>query len=199
MSSTLQPMGDIAPIADAAKDNSTNDPLQKEYEEGKKSLENQEYGQAAVCLHNALVGFEENNNQSGIANASNQLGHLCLAREDYEKALLHYQKALKICDMSNDRMSVIAVLHKIIEAHEGLAQYDKAVNTCLDLLDHYHDNRNPQGTVDTLEKMAALYEASDLREKAADAYMTISSIHKNFGHRNSAAEYQKKAAELVAK
>jgi len=36
-----------------------SDPLQAEYEEGKKYLENQEYGQAAVALHMLLLVSEK--------------------------------------------------------------------------------------------------------------------------------------------
>ncbi len=198
MSSTVQPMNSITPM-ESSEGGKSKDPLQKEYEEGKKFLENNEHGQAAVFLHNALVGFEEKKDETRIANASNQLGHLCLARKDYEKALTHYQRAFEICDKSNDRMSIIAVLHKIVEAHKGLKQYNEAINTCLDLLDHYHDNRDPRGTVQTLEEMAEIYLADGQTGKAADAYRTISSIHKNFKHDKMASQFKDKAAELESK
>lgn len=197
MSSKVQPMNAIAPIENQ-KAVTSSDPVQKEYEEGKKFLENNEHGQAAVCLHNALVGFEEKKDESGIANASNQLGHLCLARKDYEKALNHYQRAFEICDKSNDRMSIIAVLHKVVQAHKGLKQYQDAIDSSLDLLDHYHDNRDPGGTVQTLEVMAEIYVEDGQKEQAADAYRTISSIHKNFKHDKMAAQFAEKASELVS-
>ncbi len=195
MSSTIQSMDSIGPMASSSS-GGRKDPLQEEYEKGRKYLDGKEYGQAAVCLHNALVGFEENKNDNGIANASNQLGHLCLARKDFKKALVHYRRAAAICDGSNDRMSVLAVLHKVVDAHRGLAEYNEAIRVCLDILDHYHDNRNPQGTVQTLETMAEIYLAGNQKEKAADAYRTISSIHKNFKHDRMAGEYLDKAIEL---
>jgi len=174
-----------------------SDPLQAEYEEGKKYLENQEYGQAAVALHNALVGFREKKDDTGIANASNQLGHVCFARSEYENALKHYQKAFEICDKSNDRMSVLAVLKKIVEAQKSLKQYDLAIESSLSILDHYQDNRDPQGTVTTLEEMAEIYLKTEKKEKAADTYRTIASIHKNFQHETIAAGFMKKAARLT--
>ena len=79
MSEKVQSLDSIGPMSDAAA-GSSSDPVQQEYEEGKKYLENQQHGQAAVALHNALIGFEEKDDENGIANASNQLGHLCLAR-----------------------------------------------------------------------------------------------------------------------
>jgi len=176
-----------------------SDPLQAEYEEGKRFLENGEYGQAAVALHNALIGFQEKNNESGVANASNQLGHVCLARSDYASALNHYQTALSVCEKCNDRMSVLAVLKKIVQVHQGLEQYDSAIKVCLEILDHYHDNRDPQGTVETMEKMAELYLQMGAEDKAADTYRTIASIHKNFKHQNIAAGFLKKAEELTGK
>ena len=75
MTDNLQTIDSIAG-AKTSETGKPSDPLQAEYEEGKKFFENQEYGQAAVALHNALVGFKEKNDEAGIANASNQLGHV---------------------------------------------------------------------------------------------------------------------------
>ncbi|BHH84321.1 tetratricopeptide repeat protein [Desulforhopalus sp. 52FAK] len=194
-SDNIQPLDAIAPMDDSKAKKET-DPVKAEYEEGKKFYENQSYGQAAVALHNALVGFQEKKDENGIANASNQLGHVCIARGEFESALTHYQKAYDICDKSNDRMSILAVMAKMIEANTGLERYDAAITLALDVLDHYQDNRDPQGSVDTLEKMADIYVAKGDKSKAADAYRTISSIHKNFKHDNIAAKYLEKAADL---
>lgn len=195
MSDKIQSLDSIAPIEES-KIEKPKDSVQAEYEEGKQFLENRNYGQAAVALHNSLVGFEANNNETGIANASNQLGHLCLAKEEYENALNHYQRAYEICDRLYDRMSILAVLLKMVEAHRGLKEYPKAITICIDILDHYQDNRDPQGTVKTLDIMAEIYIEAGEKNKAADAYRTISSIHKNFKHESMAESYLEKAAQL---
>lgn len=174
------------------------DSVKKEYAEGLRFLEQQEYGQAAVAFHNALVGFEQRQDETGIANGSNQLGHVCLLRNEYEAALKHYQRALIIVEKANDRMSTLAVLHKIVTAQKGLKKYDKAIAVCLDMLELYQDNRDPQGTVTTLETMAEIYQEDGQKGKAADAYKTIGSIHKNFRHDTMAAQYLEKAAQLEA-
>lgn len=181
---------------DKSKAKKESDPVKVDYEEGKAFLENKDYGQAAVALHNALVGFEEKGDESGIANASNQLGDVCLGREEFDSALTHYQRTLEICDKSNDRMSILSVMAKMVDANKGLEKYDVAVTLCLEILDHYQDNRDPQGTVDTLEGMADIYIAQREKSKAADAYRTISSIHKNFKHDNIAAKFIEKAEAL---
>lgn len=191
--SKLQSLDSIAPVGGSVP----KDEVAREYEEGKKHLERQEYGLAAVNLHNALVGYEEKGDEAGVANASNQLGHLCLARLEYDAAIKHYDRALQICDRANDRMSILAVLKKIVAARRGLKQYDEAIRNCLEMLDHYHDNRDPQGSVETLEEMAEIYLAAEQKEKAADTYRTMASIHKNFRHDGIAARYMQKADELV--
>lgn len=195
--STLQTLDSIGPLG-GGKADAPKDPVAKEYEEGKRFLDQREYSQAAVALHNALVGYEERGDDNGIANASNQLGHACLGRQEFAGALKNYERALAICTKANDRMSILAVSIKIVAAQKGLKQYDKAIATCLDMLDHYQDNRDPQGTVTTLEEMAEIYIISGQLEKAADAYRTVASIHKNFRHDNIAEGYLKKAAELAA-
>jgi tetratricopeptide (TPR) repeat protein len=174
----------------------SKDPVQNEYQDGLRFLEQHEYGQAALALHNALIGFEQKEDEAGIANASNQLGHVCLFRNEYQGALKHYQRALTICEKNNDRMSTLAVLVKIVAAQKGLKEYAQAIAVCLDMLDLYQDNRDPQGAVATLETMAEIYLENDQQEKAADAYKTIGSIHKNFRHDTIAAQYLEKAAKL---
>lgn len=191
----LQSLDSIGPL-DGSQAAGSKDPVTKEYEEGKLFLEKQEYSMAASAFHNALLAYEERGDDGGIANASNQLGHVCLGRQEFESALVNYERALAICQKANDRMSVLAVLKKIIAAQRALKRYDKAVSACLDMLDHYKDNRDPQGTVETLEVMAEIYIASGRMERAADTYKTIASIHKNFRHDNIAAGFLKKAAEL---
>jgi tetratricopeptide (TPR) repeat protein len=195
MSNPIQSLDSIAPM-DNSKAKKESDPVKAEYEEGKSFLENKDYGQAAVALHNALVGFEEKADESGVANASNQLGDVCVAREEFDTALSHYQRTLEICEKSNDRMSILSVMAKMVDANRGLEKYDVAVTLSFEILDLYRDNRDPQGTVETLERMADIYIAKGEKLKAADAYRTISSIHKNFKHDNIATKFIEKAEAL---
>jgi len=177
-------------------DSKVADPVQAEYEEGKKHLAAKQYGQAAVSLHNALVGFEETQNSAGIANASNQLGHVCLAREDYDSALNHYRRAYDIVNDANDRMSTLSVLSKIAEVNRKRQSWSEAVGVCLEMIDLYQDNRDPQGTVATLESLAEIYTEAGETLKAADTYRTIASIHKNFKHTSIADSFLEKAETL---
>lgn len=193
---TLQSLNSIGPLGSGHVTGS-KDPIAKEYEEGKLFIDQQEYSQAAVALHNALVGYEEKGDEPGVANASNQLGQVCLARQEFANALKNFERALTICEKANDRMSILAVSKNIVAAQKGLKQYDKAISTCLGMLDHFQDNRDPQGTVTTLEAIAEIYISDGRREKAADTYRTMAAIHKNFRHDNIAAGYLKKAAELL--
>lgn len=196
MSSKLQDISSIAPAENNAKDKKPSDPVQAEFEEGKRFLENNETGQAAVALHNALLGFEEKNDEVGIANACNQLGLVCLARKENEKALVHFKRAYEICDKSNDRMSLLAVSKQCVIAYMGLKEYDNGIKTCLEMLDWYQDNRDPQGAVATLELLADIYVGAGTYSKAADAYRTAASIHKNFQHNNIAKTLIEKAEKM---
>ena len=195
MSNPIQPQeGMKTAPAEAAK---SVDPVDKEYEEGKKALEKGEFGPAAVALHNALVGYTEKQNNSGIANASNQLGHLCLSREDFAGALNHYRRALTICEDAHDQMSILTLFGKMVEVYKGLGDYPAAINLCLNMLDIYYENNDPQGSVKILEEMATIYQKGGEPAKAADAYRTISSIHRNFRHDTTAAKYLEKAEKLA--
>jgi tetratricopeptide (TPR) repeat protein len=196
MSTPIQNLNSIAPAEAAADNDKELSQAATDYEEGRGYVERGEAALAAVSLHNALLGFEEEKNQEGIANASNQLGHACLIREEYDKALIHYQRAWDICEALDDQTSLLALAKQLVQVQKGLKEYRKAIDLCLYLLDNYQRNNDPQGTVDSLELMAGVYVASGEPEKAADAYTTVASIHANFKHDSIAESFRQKAAAL---
>lgn len=195
MKNSLQEINSIAPMPDTKEDRD-DDLVRASYEEGRRFLANQSYAQAAVSLHNALLGYEERGDEAGVANASNQLGHVCLARQDFAMAQRHYQRAWDICEKMQDQMSQIALQKKFLEVYCGLRDFRKAIEICLDLLDRYYQNNDPRGTVEVLEQMAEIYISSGERGKAADTYRTIASIHRNFKHPGTAESYEKKAEDI---
>ena len=86
MSTPIQDIKTIGKAEQVDPQEDTRSQPQKDYEEGRGYVERGEPALAAVSLHNALQGFEEEGNKEGVANASNQLGHACLQRKEYEKA-----------------------------------------------------------------------------------------------------------------
>jgi tetratricopeptide (TPR) repeat protein len=172
------------------------DPAQADYDRGRELLAAGDEIQAASFFHNALVGFEQQGDDKGVANAADQLGDICTGREDHEKAIVHYQRAYGICDKENDRFSLIALQKKMALAKRALGQYDEAVKIYLNVIDIYAGYNNPAGTVATMEELAKLYLEMEERQKSADTYRTIASIHKNFKHTIQAQEYMDKAAQV---
>ncbi len=71
------------------------------------------------------------------------------------------------------------------------------MDLCLDLLDAYQKNNDPQNSVTVLEQMAEIYLASGEKLRAADAYKTAASIHANFNHMTMAESLREKAAKLL--
>lgn len=200
MSTPIQPMNSIgsAPSeCDEPQKQTEKTQAQLDYEEGRGYVERGEASLAAVALHNALRGYEEENNREGMANALNQMGHSCLIRKEYDKAVLNYNKAWEICEELGDPISLLSLSKQLIEAHQGLGDYRKALDLCLDLLDSYQRNNDPKNTVEILERMASVYVDSGEKEKAADAYKTAAAIHKNFRHAKFAASLEEKAADLM--
>ena len=103
-------------MSEQIKDQETNqepqeveDPAQTDYNKGKELRQAEDDAQAASCFHNALIGFEQNGDDKGVANASDQLGDICAAREEHEKAIGHYQKAYDICDNGDLQKSPEAI------------------------------------------------------------------------------------------
>jgi tetratricopeptide (TPR) repeat protein len=172
------------------------DPARADYNKGKELRAAGDEAQAASFFHNALVGFEQNGDDQGVANASDQLGDICAARQNHEKAIAHYQRAYTICDKENDMFSLIALQKKMGAAQRALKQYDKAVNIYLNVIDIYAGYNNPAGTVNVMEELAKLYLEMGERQKSADTYRTIASIHKNFKHNRQAQEFMDKAVQV---
>ena len=172
------------------------DPAQVDYDQGKDVLQAGDEALAASCFHNALIGYEQDNNEKGIANASDQLGDICAARDEHEKAIEHYQRAFNICDKENDRFSLIALQKKLVISKKALKQYDEAINIYLNVIDIYSEYNNPAGTVATMEELADFYLEIGERQKSADTFRTIASIHKNFKHNLQAQEFMDKAIQV---
>ncbi len=172
------------------------DPAQADYDQGKQILQAGDEALAASCFHNALVGFEQNGDDKGVANASDQLGDICALREEHEKALEHYQRAYEICDKENDSFSLIALLKKMVVSKRALNKYDEAIKIYLNVIDIYSGYNNPGGTVAAMEELAKLYLEIGERQKSADTYRTIASIHKNFKHNTYAKEFMDKATQV---
>ena len=198
MSTPIQPISSLSPAVESGPDrDGKKSQAQLDFEEGRGYVERGEAALAAVSLHNAMRGFEQDKDRIGIANAANQLGHACLLRQDYEAALMQYRRAWDICEELGDSTSLLALTRQLIEVHKGRGEYRLALDRCFDLLDDYQRNNNPQGSVEVLEMMADIYVRAEEPGKAADALRTAASIHANFKHQGIADSLRKRAAELA--
>lgn len=197
MSATIQNFDDIKPMA-GSDDGNSKDPVKADYEQGKRFFNNGNLTEAAVSLHNALLGYEEKGDKTGVANASNQLGHVCLAKGDFVGAESHYRRTWELCTELGDPMSLLSLSKRFVEVYRGQKKYDQALATCFELLDTYQRNNDPRGTVELLENLAGIYLEAGDTAKAADTYRTIASIHRNYKHNTIADSFMRKARELEA-
>ncbi len=169
----------------------------KDYNEGLDYLKNKEQAMAANAFHNALMGWEEEGDLHGVANASDKLGDICVERGDYDKALSHYDRAYKICTDDFDRYSLFGLEKKKAAIFVKMERYDEAIDMYWDIFDEYSGNRDPRGVVDTLEIMADIFISTGDKAKAAECYQMIAKTHRNFKHQDEAAEYEAKAVEIL--
>jgi tetratricopeptide (TPR) repeat protein len=198
VSETIQPLSSLGAVdPQKARDEALKkDPAKRDYLEGRELLKKGEYAQAGMAFHNALKGFEEKGDEQGIANASDRLGDVCLEREKYDDALAHYRRAYEICEKEEDSFSILALNKKIAAVYKKQGELDKALEILFDMIEHYQLTQNPRGAVEILVVIAEVYREQGENAKAADAYRTASSIHKNFKHKRRAEEYEALAAEL---
>ncbi|MBW1791480.1 MAG: tetratricopeptide repeat protein [Deltaproteobacteria bacterium] len=168
-----------------------------DYEEGQEHMKNADTPQAANMFHNALIGFEQEGDEHGVANAADKLGDICAEREDYDTALTHYERAYSICEKDVDSFSLFSLEKKKAHVLYQAKRYQDAATMYLDIIDEYQAMRNPQGTIDTLEILADVYVGMGDKEKAADSYRLAASIHKNYKHKRLAEDFLKKAEEVL--
>jgi len=195
MSKQIQPPEGLRPAGASEKreEEILQDPAKADYMSGRQYYSQGEYTQAAMAFHNALRGFEEQGDDQGVANASDRLGDVCLAREEYGMALDHYQRAFDICLKEEDIFSQAALNKKRAVAFRRLGKLERALDILLDLFDHHAETRNPKGTVEILEVIAEVYLEQGDGQKAADALRTIAGIHRNFKHARLAEEFEQRA------
>lgn len=200
MSNHLQPLDSLC---HTGGEPGFNDPMldqaRKDYREGRTLLGRGDHAAAALALHNALKGFEEQADEQGIANAADRLGDVCLARGEYELAITHFQRAQVICEKGDDSFSQLALNKKMTAAYRKLEEHDKALELLFDMLEHYRLTNNPKGAVEIMIGIAEVYNEQGERTKAADTYRSIAGIHNRFKHTRLAEEFNLRAAALEQK
>ena len=172
------------------------DQAKNDYKAGREFFTKGDFAQAAMAFHNALQGFEEQENEQGVANAADRLGDVCMAKEEYRMALDHYRRARGICEQEKDIFSLASLDRKMAEAYRKVGDPGEALKIFLRIFDHCAATRNPQGTVEVLENISAVYLELGEPTKAADALRTIAGIHRNFKHRRQAEAFAKRADQL---
>ena len=194
----IQPLSSLGAVdPQKARDEALQkDPAKRDYLEGRELHKKGEYAQAGMAFHNALMGFQEKGDEQGVANASDRLGDVCLAREEYADALENYQRAYEICEKEEDSFSTLALNKKIAAVYKKQGELDKALEILFDMVEHYQLTKNPKGMVDILVVVAEVYLEKGEKQKAADSYYTVSSIHKNFKHKRMSEEFAARADEL---
>jgi tetratricopeptide (TPR) repeat protein len=194
----IQPLSSLGAVdpEKAREEALKKDPAKRDYLEGRELHKKGDYAGAGMAFHNAIKGFEEAGNDQGVANAADRLGDVCLVKEDYENALLNYQRAYEICEQEEDSFSILALNKKIAAVYKKQGELDKALEILFDMVEHYQLTKNPKGMVDILVVVAEVYMEKGEQGKAADSYRTVSAIHKNFKHKRMAEEFAALADEL---
>jgi tetratricopeptide (TPR) repeat protein len=195
MTEHLQPIGSINPHnkEQEKEDPALLDPSKADYKAGREFFAKGDLPQAAMAYHNALCGFEEQGDEQGVANCSDRLGDVCVAREEYQMALEHFQRAYVICEKKDDMFSMVSLNRKKAGIYKRLGELDKALALLFDIFDHYSQFRDPKGTIEILEVISEVYTDKGENGKAADALRTIAGIHKNFKHSRLASKFAERA------
>ena len=114
---------------------------QLDYEAGQEFLKNLEPAQAANAFHNALIAFELEGNEIGVANAADKLGDICAARGDVATAMTHYDRTYAICQKHSDRFSLFSIEKKKAKLMYDAKDYEQAIRLYSEVLDEYEIGR----------------------------------------------------------
>jgi tetratricopeptide (TPR) repeat protein len=172
---------------------------EQDYEDGVAQLAKEDdIAPAANLFHNALIGFEKENDINGVAKASDRLGDICAMRKDFDGAKKHYDRALEICQKAEDAFSIFEIDKKMADLHAICGNHKTAIDLYLDIIDDYQAMKNYEGVIKTFEKMADMYIEMNKRDMAADCYRSAAGIHTNFKHTRHAEALMKKAEEVMA-
>ncbi len=187
----------LSGFPDIKEEEAEKSPAQLDYEQGMSFLNDKEETQAAAAFHNAIVGFEQDKDEKGVANAAMCLADICFKDQEFTKAMNFCGRAYDICSAGDDTLSLICIKETKAKIYRQWGKYKEAVRLYIELVADYNGTRNPQGTVNTLETLAELYLEGKENDKAADCYKTIASIHKSFKHVTYYGRYLKKAENLL--
>lgn len=198
VSDTIQPLNSLGPMNEnQSKDvDDINDPARLDYIRGRERYTAGDFTEAASCFHNALKGFEEQEDEQGVANAIDRLGDTCMAKEEYALALDQYNRAKVFCEKEEDSFSILSLHKKMAVCHRKLGQLDETLALLYDMLEHYQLTKNPKGVVEILLVMAEVFVEMGKITEAADTYRTIASVHSGFKHQRLAEEFTKRAEDL---
>ena len=190
-------MSDMTDVQDPDQENDAPEgPGMAEYKKARELLEAGDQAQAAAFFHNALITYEQSGDEKGLANAADQLGDICVLRQDHETALNHFYRAFEICEKLADPFSLLSLRKKMAASLWVLKQHEEAARMYLSILDTYGAYNNPDGAVAILEELAKLYFDMGERAKAVDTYRTVASIHENFKHKRQAQEFLDMASKI---
>lgn len=192
----LQPLDSLGPVQPRDRVGAEESQARQDYREARRLMDKGEYVQAAMAFHNALLGFEQQGDRIGVANAADRLGDTCLAREEYAMAMANFERAYAICVEEEDSFSQLSLNKKMVLCCRRLGQQARALRILDDMLEHYQLTRNPKGAVETLEVMAEVYVEQGEGKKAADSYRAAAAIHAHFKHGRRVTELERRAAEL---
>lgn len=129
-----------------------------------------DYDSAQRYWEDALNRFTEIRDSLGIGFANMNMGVLCQARSEYNKAIYYNQVALGITLRNNDTLKALGCMQNIANSYFYLGKYEDAYHQYQQIIDMNAAFQYPDVIVSTLIQMAALFERQDEFELALAKY-----------------------------
>ncbi|MGC4021881.1 MAG: tetratricopeptide repeat protein [Cyclobacteriaceae bacterium] len=170
-----------------------------------------EYSERALRLADSVK-----DSKPAQANVHTTLGNTYINLKQFEKALPHFELALKINREIDQKLPVINSVNNLGFCHYNMDNYDKAESyfleaiklsdkisaplertlSLIDLAEVYLAKKNPARALPLAKEGFSLAKSTGHRENLLTAYKTLASIYQALGNSSTAFDYLNKAMTL---
>jgi tetratricopeptide (TPR) repeat protein len=134
------------------------------------------WDEAAVACQEAIVRFEELDDERGVATAKFQLGAVRVEQKRYAEALEIYVEAQGVFERLSEPGSIAATWHQIGAVHRKVRQFEQAERAYRQSLAIKVQQKNLDGEASTLYELGTLYDEMGRLEDAVTFYQQAADI-----------------------
>jgi signal transduction histidine kinase/CheY-like chemotaxis protein len=131
--------------------------------------------------------MEELGNKRGFSIALHNIGLTYMNQGDYDRALNHFNRSLKIDEEFDDNEGIAITLDNIGSIYWRQGEYDQALEYYNQSLKIHEDMGNKRGIASSLVDLGKIYKSKGNYEQALDHYSRSQKINEEIGNKRGTA------------